>query len=848
MVRIRRLDVRGFRGVQQERSLLFDGKSILLFGENGSGKSSFVDALEKLFTGRVSTLERIQGLSSDRHGPHIRNAGTSPRVQLTFSDAASTAFASDTSPDALPDPIKDYVHCAQENLYILRRRQVLQFIGSQPSERYAQLRPFLPLSGIDDMERALRATRDRAEAIANDARLAFGRLATNLRRDLKLPPSNEPPTEGEAVLAVSRTLEELKQPAICSPEDFEGALQNLDAALAPFGDLSRQSDIASAARVLGELREAVPINAIEELSSALKAMRAKEAEEARVFYEAVLDQGARWIEEEGRNTCPLCEQRITPETTIATARLRLVAMQQLLELRGRARAAHAQAQHVFRAAIEGIERAVKQLAILNSQDRGGSDDLLSRINGTLAEGLAALSVELREVSTEAIDKAREAVGTDAALRQDVAAEEERLQQVLQSLPSPEVAKALVSVRDTIRRVKEAWAELGAARGRMSKAEADLLVASRLQEDAQAARKEEVQRIFDELSEDINTLYTSLHPDENHGGIRLEVRDIGQGSANLRSTFYDRTDEDPRGYYSDAHLDTLGVSIFLALRRWYRRQRPNFDLLVLDDVLTSVDVQHAVRLSELLLREFKDYQLLVTTHDRIWFEHLRDIQARCRVANSFINKIIHKWSIDDGPDISEPEDERTDLERLLAGGSAHEIAAMAGRLFEHLLQEMRYSLRLSVEAKRGEQYEIGDLWPALYKAVRKNYPTLYNAGHQVLEALDVRWPVRNWIGAHWNQWAQNIPRTDAIEFAGAVKELFDVLFCSSCRRFVSPSATPLGQLACRCGKKVYAAPGKQAVLPKTRADLVKETQGAFREAGLDTTLYLAWKSAEARGEH
>lgn len=847
MVRITRLDVRGFRGVRQERSLLFDGKSILLFGENGSGKSSFVDALEKLFAGRISTLDRVQGLSSDRHGPHIRNGDNPTRLRVVFTDAPGTVFAGDTLPDSLPAPINEYVQSAQENLYILRRRQVLDFVDSRPQERYALLRPFLPLSGIEDMESALRAAGDGAQAVAQDAKSTFDRLVTHLRRDLKLAPSSQPPADEELAATVSRTLEQLKQPPIFSPEDLEGALHNLDAALAPFGDVSRQSHLASAIRVLGELRETVSGSAIQALSFALQAMRAKEAEEAHVFYEAVLEQGARWIEEEQRNTCPLCEKEIAPETTIARARERLSAMRQLLELRRQAKTAQDQAERALRAAIDGIERAVKQVAVLTPEDRVECEDLLTRLKATLAEALVTVSVELRELSVEAISIALAAVRSDSALRHGLRSEQERLQGLLQSLPSPDVAKALVSARDSIRRVKEAWAELGTARDTMRRAETEAFVASRLHDDAQAARKEEVQRIFDELSQDIDNLYTSLHPYENHGGIRLEVRDVGQGSANLKATFYDRQDQDPRAYYSDAHLDTLGLSIFLALRRWDRKQRPGFDLLVLDDVLTSVDVHHAVRLSELLLREFRDYQMLVTTHDRIWFEHLRDIQARCHVANGFVNKVIHKWSIDEGPDIREPEDERKEIDRLIDDASAHDIAATAGRLFEHVLQEMRYSLRLSVEAKRGEQYEIGDLWPAFYSTVRKNYPSLYGAGRKILEALDVRWPVRNWIGAHRNQWAENVPRKTAIEFAAAVKDLFDLLFCSSCRRFVSPSAAPLGQLACRCGNKVYAAAGKQPVRPKTRADLVRETQGALRDAKLDTGLYLAWKRAEAGRE-
>src|SRR6266571_8940874 len=143
MVRVSRLDVRGFRGVRQERGLVFEAKSVLLFGENGTGKSTFVDALEKLFAGRVSTLDnRAQGLSSDRHGPHIQDGGYPTRVQVTFSDQTETVFDLGAPLENLPDQIQEYLHAARENLYILRRRQVLDFVDSRPQERYALLRPF----------------------------------------------------------------------------------------------------------------------------------------------------------------------------------------------------------------------------------------------------------------------------------------------------------------------------------------------------------------------------------------------------------------------------------------------------------------------------------------------------------------------------------------------------------------------------------------------------------------------------------------------------------------------------------------------------------------------------------
>ena len=124
MPRIRRLELRGFRGVRSEVALLFDSKSILLFGENGTGKSSFVDGLEKLLTGRVSTLDgRAQGLSSDRHGPHILNGD--PRIAVTFDDPESTTFTLGSDPGRFPPEIQRYIHSARQNLYLLRRKQVL---------------------------------------------------------------------------------------------------------------------------------------------------------------------------------------------------------------------------------------------------------------------------------------------------------------------------------------------------------------------------------------------------------------------------------------------------------------------------------------------------------------------------------------------------------------------------------------------------------------------------------------------------------------------------------------------------------------------------------------------------
>ena len=189
-----------------------------------------------------------------------------------------------------------------------------------------------------------------------------------------------------------------------------------------------------------------------------------------------------------------------------------------------------------------------------------------------------------------------------------------------------------------------------------------------------------------------------------------------------------------------------------------------------------------------------------------------------------------------------------MAQLIQTGEPSQIAGEAGRLLEHMLQEMRYNLPLGVEARRGERYGIGDLWPAYYSKIRKEYPGFYNKAQSTVEALDVRWPLRNWLGAHFNDWAVGVASEEAREFGKAAADLFDVSFCTKCRRFIQPSITPKGQMACRCGNLIYPALGKELRPPKEIDDVLKLTLGALRDTRLTTDQYLERKRTEIGAEN
>lgn len=703
----------------------------------------------------------------------------------------------------------------------------------------------MPLSGVQEVENSLKEAKERATSEAEITRVRLRQLEDAMNKSLGIAGEL---TEASLVKVTSDSLVEVGHPPISSLEEIGGAVRSLDQELAKFGDTAIPGRLLRAISSVRELLDEISPGSFTRLLATTKTLRDKEAAEAKVFYDRVLDDGIKWIREENRRACPLCEQPIDAAATIASAQARLDSMRELIDLRRQASASLSEAISTVRSMKDSAARAKKALTELGIPDLNistlsvdGFSTKLVSLEGEIAKGLKSLQLETVESS---IIFLQDGSSEKASLAESVS----RLQQALNALPSPNRATQLLSTRQRITRAWEGWNQIQFAEVSYDAATTKATVAETVYQHTLEVRKEVVQEIFDKLSAEIDRLYNRLHPDESHGGIRLEVREAGQASANLRASFYERTNEDPRAYYSDAHLDTLGISIFLALRKWHRQLHPEFNLLVLDDVLTSIDNAHAVRLSELLLNDFSDYQVLLTTHDRIWYEHFIDIQARCGVSANYTNKVIHKWTIEEGPDLREPEDERELLKELLTvNRSAGLITSTAGRLLEHILQEMRYSLSLSVRAKRSERYEIGELWPPFYKAVRKNYVTFYAQVRGVLDALDLNWVIRNWVGGHFNDWAKRASNDEAVEFGQAVAKLFDAVFCPQCRKFITPSNTPIGQLSCPHGELIYPAPGRKEGVVVDRIGLAKQLDGTLRDASFDTNMYFEQKRAESLRE-
>ena len=319
--------------------------------------------------------------------------------------------------------------------------------------------------------------------------------------------------------------------------------------------------------------------------------------------------------------------------------------------------------------------------------------------------------------------------------------------------------------------------------------------------AERSRKNAVQKLLDEIVEIADQYIQRIHPGERIGNPKLTIPERGSGSIDLTSHFHSETG-DPRGHYSEGHVDSLGLCLFLAIRRIHHTQHPELSLLILDDVLHSVDANHRRETANLIFEEFKDHQIIVTTHDPWWFEYLK-LAARKNNQGKFIQRRIASWTLDTGPIWG---DHLSNYEWLVSSGGQKAKPAdkviKAGLLLEEMLQNLCDNLWVSVPFRIRGDYTIGPLWISFYATSRKKNKEFFAKAESCLKEIDDLRNLRNWVGAHWNEWAQTLTNSEAEAFADAVLQLRNYAYCDDCDQFIKRIAELDGVWSCKQECKRY----------------------------------------------
>lgn len=249
---------------------------------------------------------------------------------------------------------------------------------------------------------------------------------------------------------------------------------------------------------------------------------------------------------------------------------------------------------------------------------------------------------------------------------------------------------------------------------------------------------------------------------------------------------------PSGIFSEANYDLMILLLYISVIR-VGVENGQEKVLVLDDVLQSVDTQIRNKFITYILKELHDWQIIITAHDRLWLNQLRFLFANCN--HKYMELQINNWSFEYGPTIHANRTKLYDnsLEVAIKSGNSTLMASMAGLMLERICQNLSIELAIDIKRKRDDKYTIGDLWGGVRKQLKKSQE-LENLMNEINSSLYIR----NLLGSHYNEWALSLSDQEIREFAYNVQKLYERTFCPHCLTWVSVmNSTEIVVAQCNC---------------------------------------------------
>lgn len=345
------------------------------------------------------------------------------------------------------------------------------------------------------------------------------------------------------------------------------------------------------------------------------------------------------------------------------------------------------------------------------------------------------------------------------------------QDLVESLP--------LSVRNTISQLSQTQERLARIRKKL-----DAGVQS-LNPKAYRDQQARIVPVLQSISEDLTNSFARITQADHVKAIKVLVGKSGPVSLDVVIEFKNGTTALPQQTFSEGYRDLIASLFFLAVTK-KAGDLGQARVLVLDDALQSVDASIRLDLMDFVLEEFRDWQLIITGHDRSWLNQLRRLyQAHNR---RFSERVITRWSFDRGIEFSDhSETIADDVRDALERGRARPAASATGLLLEQICQELSWRFEISIHRKEGDRYTLGDLWQGVEKRLRKS------ALAEAVSSVHKRLIIRNLLGAHYNSWAEEIPWSEVEALANAALTIYERTHCASCGSWVGKNDL------CKCGR-------------------------------------------------
>jgi len=819
-MKIQKLEIKNIRGIP-DFQIEPNGKSFVIYGPNGSGKSAVIDAIDFLLTGKIARLtgEGTDGITLKEYGPHIDKVsdlsnvevraeikvpGIEENVSISRKMQQPNELVYNNTYELQLSPLLELLNRGQ---YVFTRREVLKLITSKSSTRAQEIQKILKLLDIEEIRANLVKVlndykREHQASIDSLKKAKLSVLAITGQSDY---------TPGDILNFINEQRVKLGGSVISEiiSHEIQTGIAGVQINPLSINHSALKEQIASLKSVEVQKVSPVIIGADKKLKTVINSINGDSLATWNSKRYNFTKDGIKLIRKSGE--CPLCDLEWTEGELKAYLQKRIDSeSERQLELSDNSRII-IEIANAFILRIQQLFQFVGNLsetetAKTNKIYQSGIETLVTW-SGSLSTLVSALVNPVENYSDSTFPSEQVAnLLSQVKMDDELVAFQSEVEKLFpEATPEQTSWDNLTKLSGRIQIVEQANDEVLSASLRFERANS--LLNTFIE-----SRDEVLTSLYENIKERFVSLYKEMHgEDEQHFYASLLPQ---ESSLNFKVDFYGRGLHPPNAMHSEGHQDSMGVCLFLALSEYLNHGL--IDLIILDDVVMSVDIGHRRAFCSVLSSNFSDKQFIITTHDTTWANQLR--------ADGLVNRKqmlkFSDWSVDVGPRINYEADLWNRINEDL---SKNDISAASAKLrngLEDFTRFVCHNLRAKVPYSLDDGGSLGDFLPAAIGAYKdllgkaKDAANSWNRREEVEKlnqvsikstdiikrALGDQWTINSTV--HFNAWA-NLGKEDFSPVIDAFHELCESVFscdnegCGSALKVTLDGANING-VRCNCG--------------------------------------------------
>ena len=656
-MRVKEITICGLRGFNKKQTLSLDNNVVLIYGLNGSGKSSLVEALEWLFWGDISRRER-SSCKSEYMTNYLRNIHYESKenpfvevivilqgqeIKIKKELIGVTGFKYYINDEEAENLSSLNINLEKSAKPILSQGEIKKFVDTEPKDRWEEISKILGIEIFGKFREELMRLSNKFENDPDYKRAKRERDSVLLPVKSYLPKfsvmvEEEPFDHKEAI---SLLLSEISEVVSVKLSDIKEAETILD---------QKQNEILRKVKKPKGLEfldihfpfEEAELNEIIELCYKAKSYIEK-LKEVDKNYLKFLELGLTLLQPP---KCPFCGEDTLTEEKRKSIQKEVEENKEILKfleefeknlstlkikknvipkvdsfIKNKSNISKAidelKKEEIYKLELQQLNKVIEkypEIEVLRDQALSEIDGILDILSNALSkceiydenllnEKISILDKGLKDLLKmilEVIELVKKVKDSLVSKAREITPEEKEKYQLFNNLLSLlkkiKYFKITLSYKTKIDLINDTIAKL------------------------EKFEKRKAGELLEELSKDIQSYYNKLNPGEPIQFKRIAPTSGIRRQAKLEAEAFGK-EINPVTCFSEAHMNSLGLSLYFPQRVDYN---PEWGFVMLDDPVQSMDDDHTNQLIDILKEKSETKQIMILTHSSKFRE---DIETR-----------------------------------------------------------------------------------------------------------------------------------------------------------------------------------------------------------------------------